>query len=174
MKITIIRLIQSGIQTLGMGFVFDGTEKKFEFSTLELPWKDNQKNISCIPSGTYDAFKRQSPSRGVVFELKGTGHRTHIQIHAGNYYTDILGCVLVGAGFSDINNDGFRDVYSSKTTLNKLLDLMPETFMITIVRSEEHTSELQSPMYLVCRLLLEKKKTKKKKQKKTKKNKKKK
>src|SRR5437762_4625781 len=30
-------------------------------------------------------------------------------------------------------------------------------------RSEEHTSELQSPMYLVCRLLLEKKKNKKKK-----------
>src|SRR5437762_6170522 len=27
------------------------------------------------------------------------------------------------------------------------------------LRSEEHTSELQSPMYLVCRLLLEKKKT---------------
>src|SRR5437879_6908726 len=27
------------------------------------------------------------------------------------------------------------------------------------IRSEEHTSELQSPMYLVCRLLLEKKKT---------------
>src|SRR5437764_9301943 len=27
-------------------------------------------------------------------------------------------------------------------------------------RSEEHTSELQSPMYLVCRLLLEKKNTK--------------
>src|SRR5437879_10868245 len=29
----------------------------------------------------------------------------------------------------------------------------------TAPRSEEHTSELQSPMYLVCRLLLEKKKT---------------
>src|SRR5437762_5608497 len=29
------------------------------------------------------------------------------------------------------------------------------------MRSEEHTSELQSPMYLVCRLLLEKKKKKK-------------
>src|SRR5437879_11441849 len=28
-------------------------------------------------------------------------------------------------------------------------------------RSEEHTSELQSPMYLVCRLLLEKKKKEK-------------
>src|SRR5437879_11277397 len=31
-----------------------------------------------------------------------------------------------------------------------------------VARSEEHTSELQSPMYLVCRLLLEKKKKKKK------------
>src|SRR5437764_7688945 len=31
------------------------------------------------------------------------------------------------------------------------------------LRSEEHTSELQSPMYLVCRLLLEKKKKKKRK-----------
>src|SRR5436189_5642016 len=28
-----------------------------------------------------------------------------------------------------------------------------------LMRSEEHTSELQSPMYLVCRLLLEKKNT---------------
>ena len=31
-----------------------------------------------------------------------------------------------------------------------------------VPRSEEHTSELQSPMYLVCRLLLEKKNPKKK------------
>src|SRR5437762_5924759 len=29
---------------------------------------------------------------------------------------------------------------------------------LSFARSEEHTSELQSPMYLVCRLLLEKKK----------------
>src|SRR5687767_15603383 len=37
-------------------------------------------------------------------------------------------------------------------------------------RSEEHTSELQSLAYLVCRLLLEKKKKKKKKKKKNKDN----
>src|SRR5437762_8809868 len=35
-------------------------------------------------------------------------------------------------------------------------------FVIAAARSEEHTSELQSPMYLVCRLLLEKKKKKNK------------
>src|SRR5437763_8728276 len=35
-------------------------------------------------------------------------------------------------------------------------------FSGAVDRSEEHTSELQSPMYLVCRLLLEKKKKRKK------------
>src|ERR1017187_7799936 len=36
--------------------------------------------------------------------------------------------------------------------------MVPMTIMLThsAMRSEEHTSELQSPMYLVCRLLLEK------------------
>src|SRR5437762_7806638 len=36
----------------------------------------------------------------------------------------------------------------------------PASSTATAPRSEEHTSELQSPMYLVCRLLLEKKKKK--------------
>src|SRR5437879_10678812 len=39
--------------------------------------------------------------------------------------------------------------------------LNPRIMQLSLVlgfRSEEHTSELQSPMYLVCRLLLEKKK----------------
>src|ERR1017187_7334745 len=35
----------------------------------------------------------------------------------------------------------------------------PATPAGAVFRSEEHTSELQSPMYLVCRLLLEKKQT---------------
>src|SRR5258707_2189056 len=37
-------------------------------------------------------------------------------------------------------------------------DLAPASDQ-TLIRSEEHTSELQSRQYLVCRLLLEKKKT---------------
>src|SRR5437879_9607053 len=37
-----------------------------------------------------------------------------------------------------------------------------KTIVVDTIRSEEHTSELQSPMYLVCRLLLEKKKQHKK------------
>src|SRR2546422_8579983 len=36
---------------------------------------------------------------------------------------------------------------------------MPSTSELPSLRSEEHTSELQSRLHLVCRLLLEKKKT---------------
>src|SRR2546422_7139828 len=39
-------------------------------------------------------------------------------------------------------------------------DLAQETFIKVLNRSEEHTSELQSRLHLVCRLLLEKKKQK--------------
>src|SRR2546425_9756745 len=50
-------------------------------------------------------------------------------------------------------------------TIDDLIDFTPELRQeaITIIRryrSEEHTSELQSLAYLVCRLLLEKKKKK--------------
>src|SRR3712207_7669363 len=38
-------------------------------------------------------------------------------------------------------------------------DARAELMRLLFVRSEEHTSELQSRQYLVCRLLLEKKKT---------------
>src|SRR3712207_7401361 len=41
---------------------------------------------------------------------------------------------------------------------NILNGIMNEDFVVSFSRSEEHTSELQSRQYLVCRLLLEKKK----------------
>src|SRR5256885_12885638 len=46
------------------------------------------------------------------------------------------------------NPDGLHGAYSAG----------PRRTMRIVVRSEEHTSELQSPCNLVCRLLLEKKK----------------
>src|SRR5437879_9122304 len=46
----------------------------------------------------------------------------------------------------------------SSPGIKELNNLRPGFDLEEKVRSEEHTSELQSPMYLVCRLLLEKKK----------------
>src|SRR3712207_8276412 len=40
----------------------------------------------------------------------------------------------------------------------EIMPYLPENCIISDIRSEEHTSELQSRQYLVCRLLLEKKK----------------
>src|SRR3989454_2865688 len=40
-------------------------------------------------------------------------------------------------------------------------DITPDDGWLDVLRSEEHTSELQSPCNLVCRLLLEKKKNNK-------------
>src|SRR2546426_7100792 len=44
------------------------------------------------------------------------------------------------------------------TARGQRLRFLQEYFLVACSRSEEHTSELQSPCNLVCRLLLEKKK----------------
>src|SRR3712207_8984975 len=53
------------------------------------------------------------------------------------------------------NLDAKRDTFRQLDALCR-----PETIFASNTRSEEHTSELQSRQYLVCRLLLEKKKEK--------------
>src|SRR5256885_14375681 len=55
----------------------------------------------------------------------------------------------------------FRSAPPAEAMVNgSLLDTGLQPVPITSRRSEEHTSELQSPCNLVCRLLLEKKKNK--------------
>src|SRR5258708_9109670 len=58
----------------------------------------------------------------------------------------------------------FRSVSSPTRTRRPFADKSTEkstsAATMSFLRSEEHTSELQSPDHLVCRLLLEKKKTK--------------
>ena len=43
--------------------------------------------------------------------------------------------------------------------INIIALLIQFALIFTAIRSEEHTSELQSPVHIVCRLLLEKKKS---------------
>src|SRR2546429_6870894 len=63
-----------------------------------------------------------------------------------------LRCSSVRCRYFDLNAVGAQ-VFSGRRVLVAL------TALETRVRSEEHTSELQSRLHLVCRLLLEKKKT---------------
>src|SRR3712207_7934433 len=55
-----------------------------------------------------------------------------------------------------INLEGIRRILAMQDEIDDLRTRLEEMGQ----RSEEHTSELQSRQYLVCRLLLEKKKTK--------------
>ena len=64
--------------------------------TLELPWKDNSNDVSCIPLGTYDGILRYDKTDGWRIQLENVPNRTGVQIHMGNYTTQIEGCILVG------------------------------------------------------------------------------
>ena len=105
----------------------------FQCWLLELPDLENQKNISCIPEGTYTAFKRVSPSRGKeVIQYRDVPNRTYIQIHPGNFTRQIQGCQLPGSSLAWIDGDVVPDVTNSEATFEKLMSLVPDEFSITI------------------------------------------
>ena len=89
-----------------------------ECFTLELPWKANQFQVSCIPEGRYKLSKRHSQKFGHHILLHGTEPRTLILIHSGNTTADILGCILVGMAKGNLN--GKPAVLSSKVAMDKL------------------------------------------------------
>ena len=70
--------------------------------TLELPYRDNQKSISCIPTGEYKVrlrLPRESATRHYIHLLvKEVKDRSHILFHRGNTAKDSRGCILVGQG----------------------------------------------------------------------------
>ena len=70
--------------------------------TLENPWLDNQRNISCIPEGEYKVrlrLPRESATRDYVHLLvEDVENRSYILFHRGNTAKDTRGCILVGLG----------------------------------------------------------------------------
>ena len=131
MDALIIRTIFEDKQTLGKLLIFENQNIIYECFTLELAWKNNKKRISCIPEGKYGLIKFNSPKFGNVYLLQNVPNRSMIEIHSGNYHTQILGCILPGQTLTDINGDGYRDVTSSKKTLKKLLEFNLDTIKIT-------------------------------------------
>lgn len=107
--------------------------KDFKFFTLELPWLDNQPNVSCVHPSIYKAKKYNSPTHGLVVLLEDKFGRTWIEIHAGNFTHQILGCILPGDSIKYVNDDGTPDVTNSKATLNKLMSMLPDEFEISIM-----------------------------------------
>lgn len=76
--------------------------------TLELPWRENQRNISCIPEGEYPLRKRQFYRGGYdTYLIEKVPNRSYILFHAANWVAELQGCIAVGRSLSD--NGGLLD-----------------------------------------------------------------
>lgn len=122
--VTIKRNKSTDKQTLGtLKADIDGTT--FTCQTLELPWRDNKNNISCIPKGTYDVRWTFSPKfMRYTYQVMNVPNRSGIRIHAGNYYYNYLGCIGLGRTLADLNKDGQTDITSTQATVKAFEALM--------------------------------------------------
>lgn len=91
MKITLKRLEYTPGGTLGRVTDQDGRHICF---TVERPWRDNARNVSCIPPGLYDLRWEDSPKFGHRLHVVDVPGRTHILFHSGNRIEDSRGCIL--------------------------------------------------------------------------------
>jgi len=125
--------------TKSLLYVLKGIEEVFNCFTLELPNRNNEPFISCIPAGTYKCEKVTSPTHGYCILILHVPGRSSILFHPFNFAAGKLiqtkGCIGPGSGFSDINNDGYPDIINSKATMSKLMEFLPPEFYLTILDS---------------------------------------
>jgi hypothetical protein len=112
-QVTLLRVDNAADCTMGV-LLIDG---RVECLTLELPWRDNQRNISCIPACRYICRMITRPNGSREYEVTNVRGRTAILFHSGNTVRDIQGCILPGSRFGTLrHNDGVtnRAVLESK------------------------------------------------------------
>lgn len=72
--------------------------------TIELPWRDNESDVSCIPEGRYRLARRYSERYGDHLLVREVPHRSGILVHPANdALKELRGCLapvrqLTGAG----------------------------------------------------------------------------
>ena len=140
-KATLNRVKDDGNETLGTLTVVQDNGQLFVCKTLERPWKDNQHDISCIPTGSYtcvynqsEHFSEQKGRPIFTYEVTDVPNRDGIRIHSANYYTELLGCIALGDNFQDINGDDELDVINSVATIAAFEHLMgQQPFTLVIV-----------------------------------------
>ncbi len=89
--------------------------------TLELPWRNNESRVSCIPAGEYDAKLTMSNRfKVLLWEILGVPDRSGIRIHAANYGHELAGCIALGMQSVDMDKDGKMDIARSREAMRLL------------------------------------------------------
>jgi hypothetical protein len=92
--------------------------------TIELPWKDNLRRVSCIPEGVYEVRKRFSLKFKNHLQIVNVRLRSEILIHPANdALKELNGCIAPVSYQTGIG----KGVYSRKA-FNRLLALVNEAF----------------------------------------------
>jgi len=99
MLLKINRVASKMFGTFGVFMLSDGTPFAV---TLERPWADNKKGLSCIPANIYLCKRIKSGKFGDTFEVDGVPGRDAILFHKGNINNDTHGCILVGEQFEPL------------------------------------------------------------------------
>ncbi len=109
----------------------EGTNGKLECEgklicyTIELPWKNNETKVSCIPEGKYFIKKRYSSKFKWHLELTEVKNRNLILLHpANNAIKELNGCIapvtkISGTGLGLMSRKAFIKL---KTIVYKALD----------------------------------------------------
>jgi hypothetical protein len=134
MKGYLLSLEEDSTRTLGRLLLFNGITPVATFTTLELPWRDNKRNISRIPAGEYDVVPHKSMRHGDCYAIKHVHGRDGILIHVLNFPYQTEGCVGIGMDFSDVDGDKRLDIINSRMALNELKRKAPNGFKLTVIR----------------------------------------
>jgi hypothetical protein len=112
-RLTIDRGPSTDLGTFGVAAI--GT---MTWHSLELPWRDNRPNLSCIPPGVYRASVVESAHFGrEVYLLQGVPGRIDVEVHPANwggdiekgFYTDLKGCLSIGESLGELAPPGRTD-----------------------------------------------------------------
>jgi hypothetical protein len=130
MELHIVREKSADEGTFGIA-TFNG----LSWHSLELPWRGNAPNISCIPAGIYKALVEHSDRFArLIYKLQDVLARSDVEIHPANWagnvdagwHSDLEGCITLGMGVAELTPNvpgalAQLAVTSSGTAINQFM-----------------------------------------------------
>lgn len=136
MDAILTRLPSTDQGTFGTFVLEDGTT----FHSLELPWRDNHRGVSCIPVGIYYCHWIDSPKHGECYQVMSVPDRDMIEIHSANWAGDaskgfisqLQGCIALGISIGVL--DGQMAILKSKAAIAAFEDKQNKKDFQLIIR----------------------------------------